>query len=185
MSMEQRGFYGEPVSPYRGSRVKRSAEGKRADKREYRANNREQIKEYNREWQASNRERIKASRRDYEARNQERITSYQHKRRTDDNRELLELLGNECKCCGEAYLPALAVDHVNGDGAEHKKELRYNPSHSYFLKHLKAGTLKRPIQLLCHNCNIAKGTDLTCPCRYAKAENGGRGRNVPEPFFVG
>lgn len=61
--------------------------------------------------------------------------------------------GPECKCCGEDHLMMLQVDHINGGGTQHRKEIggcvRFYPW-------LKANNFPPGYQILCANCNVAK-----------------------------
>lgn len=70
--------------------------------------------------------------------------------------------GGACKCCGESEVKFLAIDHVFNDGNLHRKEIGASGSRVYYwLK--KNGYPKDRFQLLCHNCNIAKGHYGACP----------------------
>ncbi len=82
--------------------------------------------------------------------------------------EVLAAYGGACKCCGERTPEFLAVDHVNNDGAEHRKMLRQKPDPSeirsaeiYYW--LREKGYPEGFQILCHNCNIAKGLYGACP----------------------
>jgi len=65
--------------------------------------------------------------------------------------ECVEAYGGICVNCGEDELLFLHLDHVNGDGAEHRKIIGR-----------KLGVWARQngfpdiLQLLCANCNLAK-----------------------------
>ena len=58
-----------------------------------------------------------------------------------------------CACCGENEVEFLAIDHMHRDGAQHRREVRPSAIYRWLIKH------KFPpgIQVLCHNCNLAKG----------------------------
>ena len=76
-----------------------------------------------------------------------------------NRRKLLRLYGNECACCFESRYEFLAIDHVHNDGAAERKIRRGQSSLRYLLK---LGYCKR-YQILCHNCNLAKGFYGECP----------------------
>lgn len=61
--------------------------------------------------------------------------------------------GNQCACCGEAERSFLALDHVNNDGAQHRREL--GAGHVLF-RWIIENNFPDTIQLLCHNCNMGK-----------------------------
>jgi hypothetical protein len=64
-----------------------------------------------------------------------------------------------CACCGEDEIEFLGIDHVHGDGAQHRREVRPSAIYRWLIKH------KFPpgIQVLCHNCNLARGYYGECP----------------------
>ena len=49
-----------------------------------------------------------------------RITRYRHKLRAD----AIEAYGSKCSCCGESESRFLTFDHINNDGAEHRRVQR-------------------------------------------------------------
>lgn len=57
--------------------------------------------------------------------------------------------GGECECCGETDHDILTVDHINGDGAEHRKEVPASQIHSWLIKN----NFPPGFRLLCFNCN--------------------------------
>ena len=63
-----------------------------------------------------------------------------------------------CVCCGENELGFLGIDHVKGDGAEHRKTF----SGSIYRWLIRNG-FPPGFQVLCHNCNFAKGHYGECP----------------------
>lgn len=76
--------------------------------------------------------------------------------------EVLKAYGNACACCGEEEQIFLAVDHFNGGGGRHRKELGF--SGSRFYQWLKERGYPKEYQLLCSNCNWAKHvTKGKCP----------------------
>lgn len=74
--------------------------------------------------------------------------------------DMIEALGNVCACCGESNPYFLTLDHVENDGAEQRKTL--NEQQIYRRARL-AGWPKNKYQLLCMNCNFAKGHFGVCP----------------------
>ena len=63
-----------------------------------------------------------------------------------------------CACCGESRIEFLAVDHINGDGAEHRKKYPGN----MFVWLIK-NNFPDGFQILCHNCNLSRGFYGYCP----------------------
>lgn len=68
-----------------------------------------------------------------------------------------------CACCGETEIKFLSLDHING----HENECRNK--HGHYLGgtqlYLKLKRMKYPegFQVLCFNCNCAKGFYGVCP----------------------
>jgi len=74
--------------------------------------------------------------------------------------EVLAAYGGQCACCGENHVEFLNVDHVDGTGAAHRRTVPGNR----ILQWLKLrGFPKDGFQLLCWNCNCAKGVYGRCP----------------------
>lgn len=71
-----------------------------------------------------------------------------------------------CACCGEAEYKFLCVDHINDDGAEDRKK---NPSHATgrgLYTRLIKDNFPEGYQILCYNCNMAKGIQGVCPHNF-------------------
>ena len=77
-------------------------------------------------------------------------------------RATIEAYGGKCVCCGEAQYEFLAIDHVNGGGNQHKKQLRTNSSASYY-RWLRNNGYPADFRILCHNCNLSLGNYGYCP----------------------
>jgi len=73
--------------------------------------------------------------------------------------------GGKCACCGESNLAFLTIDHVNNDGAEHRKQISSCRGGSRFYQWLiKNNFPEEPkLQVLCWNCNHAKEIYGICP----------------------
>jgi len=73
--------------------------------------------------------------------------------------------GGKCACCGEGRIQFLTIDHVNNDGAEHRKQISSCKGGSRFYQWLiKNNFPEEPkLQLLCWNCNLAKKIYGICP----------------------
>ena len=74
--------------------------------------------------------------------------------------------GGMCACCGETEYEFLAIDHINGGGAQHRKERGYSDICSW----LRSNGYPDEYQVLCHNCNMAKGMHGSCPHERVKEE---------------
>lgn len=79
-------------------------------------------------------------------------------------RQVIEAYGGLCACCGERTPEFLSVDHVNGDGAQHRRDIK-GPLYRW----LKANKFPQEgFRLLCFNCNCAKGFFGACPHERAR-----------------
>lgn len=84
-----------------------------------------------------------------------------------ENRKKQKLLvyekyGNKCVCCGEKEIEFLSMDHVNGNGNEHRRSISKSAKilpYSWIIKNKFPSIL----QILCMNCNFAKGKLGYCP----------------------
>lgn len=88
--------------------------------------------------------------------------------------------GCKCRCCGESRLNFLTLDHVNNDGADHRRRLYGSGSASVgvrFYRELKKAGLPPGFQVLCFNCNITKGLFGECPHETYRREN-----DIPSPL---
>ena len=90
--------------------------------------------------------------------------SRQHKRRLIQT--VMDYYGNKCACCGEAEPFFLTIDHIDGNGAKHKREffrsVRVSPSQ--FCRWLIRNEYPDGFQILCHNCNCGKARNNNeCP----------------------
>lgn len=74
--------------------------------------------------------------------------------------EVIQHYGGKCSCCGETQYEFLSLDHVNNDGHKHKKVgVTAHTLHQWAKNNGYPDTL----QVLCYNCNCAKGVYGACP----------------------
>lgn len=75
----------------------------------------------------------------------------------------------KCVCCGIDWVEFLAIDHINGGGNKHRKIIGGGHSSSTrFYVWLKNNNFPEGFQILCHNCNMAKGKAGICPHQIRK-----------------
>ena len=162
----------------------RNRENRLAQAKEYRDRNRDQIREYNRKHNAERKDKM----REYREANKERFAAYREEHRehlkelaharyerikdkvAEETRsirkKILDHYGNRCSCCGETTPEFLAIDHINNDGAQHRKLVGGGDR---LYRWLIANNFPDGFQLLCHNCNVAKGIYGMCP--HQRKEN--------------
>lgn len=68
----------------------------------------------------------------------------------------------KCACCGEREIKFLALDHINGGGGKERRETRSKGGQKTY-RLLRKNNYPTGYQILCHNCNMAKGFWGECP----------------------
>ncbi len=73
--------------------------------------------------------------------------------------------GPVCKCCGESELSFLSLDHINNDGAEHRREISKDGDGLSVRLALWCKKKGYPpgFQVLCMNCQFGKKILGICP----------------------
>ena len=71
-----------------------------------------------------------------------------------------------CACCGEKGIQFLTIDHVNNGGAEHRKTLGKTSSGWGLYRWIIKNNYPPMFQVLCFNCNCAKGLFGECPHQH-------------------
>lgn len=112
----------------------------------------------------TNKYRIKRYHRDIEK--SRRLAREAHHR---TKRRVIEHYGGDppkCACCGEKIYEFLSLDHVKNDGKTHRKEVGMGMRVFYWI--IRNG-FPKGFQILCFNCNLAKGFSGSCPHQNKKA----------------
>jgi len=73
--------------------------------------------------------------------------------------EAIAAYGGYCRRCGESRLDLLVLDHINDNGAEHRRETGTKGGWPFYQKMRQQGW-PVGLQVLCHNCNAAKQRGL-------------------------
>jgi len=60
-----------------------------------------------------------------------------------------------CQECGFDHPAALSIDHINGGGNAHRREIGVKNSHQLY-KWIKANSYPPDFQVLCMNCQFIK-----------------------------
>ncbi len=116
--------------------------------KEYYQKNKDKFSEYNKKWNLRN----KGKQKEYRQKNRLTVLNY------------YSFGKNECACCGEKTIQFLVIDHINNDGAKHRKELaggtnRGGNVYPWLIKN----NFPEGFQVLCWNCNSAKSFYGMCP----------------------
>jgi hypothetical protein len=85
-------------------------------------------------------------------------------RRDFYKQQLLTKFGSKCRCCNESNTKFLTIDHINNNGAEHRRGKNGNRRDylAVWKEILETGTNEN-FQTLCMNCNWAKNLYGKCP----------------------
>ena len=73
----------------------------------------------------------------------------------------------KCVCCGEQEIKFLSLDHINGGGRKQRKKDKTLGNELYLW--LIRNNFPKDLQVLCHNCNSAKGYYGLCPHAVLKS----------------
>lgn len=79
--------------------------------------------------------------------------------------KVIEGYGGKCSCpgCNIDTLEFLTIDHINNDGAEDRRQNGKKSGGKLYRWLIKNNFPKDKYQLLCYNCNCAKGFFGYCP----------------------
>jgi hypothetical protein len=96
--------------------------------------------------------------RNYQANNYRKYIGTHRKIRTKRKLQCLIAYGGnppKCACCGEIHIEFLSIDHIHGGGNKHIKKISREGANFYYWL-IKNG-FPEGFQVLCYNCNRAKG----------------------------
>jgi len=113
-------------------------------KKEYRKKNKEHIKKKNKEYYFLNREKALLLAKAYQLKTKLEVLSHY----SDGT--------PTCKHCGEKNIKFLCLDHVEGGGKEHKRQIGGSGGFVYLWA--RKNNYLPVFQVLCHNCNTRKGS---------------------------
>ena len=68
-----------------------------------------------------------------------------------------------CACCKEKEIKFLSIDHITGGGNLHRRNITKTGKGGNMSYWLKRNNFPEGFQVLCHNCNMAKGFYGFCP----------------------
>lgn len=131
----------------------------------------EQSKKYHRDYQRAWRKRrggkYQKWRKKYAASRKERDAEIA---RASRSRRKIEVLSHyskgkpKCACCGEPHIEFLTIDHIERNGAAHRREIRRGKSGGVDMHGwLKKNKFPKGYQVLCWNCNNARFRYKICP----------------------
>lgn len=82
--------------------------------------------------------------------------------------EVIQGYGGKCACCGLTQFEFLTLDHVNGDGAQHRRQLAEQRGvvqirHDTIYREARKSGFPDNFRILCMNCNFSFGMFGYCP----------------------
>lgn len=114
-------------------------------------------------WQKANPEKMKIIQRRYRIKNREKRMIAQ---KAQGVRYRLEAIAhyskgeNVCACCNENIVRFLTIDHIEINGAEHRRQYKIN----HIARWLKKMKYPKGFQVLCFNCNLGRAHNKgICP----------------------
>jgi hypothetical protein len=75
-----------------------------------------------------------------------------------------------CECCKEKHIEFLSIDHINGGGRKHLREIGLESGGWRFYQWLKKNSYPQGFRVLCYNCNQALGHLGYCPHKKSELE---------------
>ena len=111
--------------------------------------------ELKKKWNQNNKDKVANYNKTYRDANKELSYPKEQKYRRDLKQSIIDAYGGCCAACGEKTMELLTIDHINNNGALHRKEIGGGGLMTYrWLK--KNGFPKDDYQILCWNCNCSK-----------------------------
>ena len=148
-----------------------------AIRREWYANNKEKKQKTARKWRLANRDIEKTATLKWRKANPEKWAAQLERNRianirlcAEKKQEILNYYGAKCNCCGLTDIRFLTVDHVEyGKHNRMSKKERRRVGINVYRQVIREGFPKR-FQILCMNCNWAKGVYGKCPHELERTE---------------
>lgn len=110
----------------------------------------------------NNRERLNLKQKVRYKNNRIYYMSKEHERQAAAKKAAFDYYGRLCACCGEDFPLFLTIDHINGGGSQHRREVGTG-SHIYVW--LKLNGYPPGFRTLCWNCQWgAARNGGVCPC---------------------
>lgn len=131
--------------------------------RAYNKKNAKHLTERKRKYYLENKEYFNKKAKEHYQRNRERLL----RKGKEERLEVVMAYGGKCVCCNETEIKFLALDHKNNDGTKHRKEVGLWGGKMY--RWAKKNNYPDILQILCHNCNLAKAFYGKCP--HTEKEN--------------
>ena len=99
---------------------------------------------------------VEARRKKYPPLSKEQLAANRKAERLALRQQVLQAYGGKCACCNEAAHQFLTIDHIDGGGRQHRKQV-----HNFY-RWLRMNNFLPGFQVLCYNCNCCKGAYGSC-----------------------
>lgn len=130
--------------------------------RKYYVENKEKILAARQQFYLKNREKRKEWGRNHYEKNKLEILAKTKEKRKEIRETVLTHYGKTCQCCGETIDQFLCIDHMDNNGASHRKEIKVDAGMNFYRWIIK-NNFPNNLQVLCYNCSCAKGFFGKCP----------------------
>lgn len=137
-------------------------EQRKAANNRYRLSHKSECAARSRAWREAHREAYLVQRHLYYQLNKGKILVDNRIHKQQIKQEIFAYYGNKCACCGETHIEFLCIDHINGGGMEHRRQIKVNGG-TEFYAWLKRHNFPMGFRVLCHNCNAAISAFGYCP----------------------
>ena len=130
--------------------------------REWRKKNKEKVKGYTDKWREKNRESYLAKKIEWFKNHKEsEYNRLKEKKRMWKSIVINHYCNNNprCMCCGETTYEFLTIEHLNGGGCKHRKEI----GASNICRWIINNGFPKEFSILCYNCNCSKAYCGECP----------------------
>ena len=124
----------------------------------YRKSHMEEFRQYNKKYYHKNKEILAIKKKPYRKNHEEQIRTYSKKNQRRIRQQVIFHYSKGlmcCSCCGESILQMLAIDHPNGGGNKHRKEIKKYGGDQFYRWLLK-NNFPSGYKVLCANCNWGK-----------------------------
>lgn len=140
---------------YQRERIAKNPDAERARQKRWRQRNWDAAKHSQYKWREANPEKVKANQKRWR---EKYLNEYMREKRQLNRNAVYAHYGEQCKCCGEAQRFFLTIDHIENDGADHRRSLKgqIGKGGASFYDWLVRMKFPTGFQTLCRNCNWGK-----------------------------
>ncbi len=139
--------------------------GQAEDSRRYRERHRDEIRERRRRLRQADPGKYREWSRRWREVNPGAMAEYSRRLRKIYRTAVFDHYGRSCTCCGTT--DNLTIDHINGDGKEHRKEIGRGAI--VFHRWLIENDFPPGFQTMCSRCNTSKAKGDRCRLDHATA----------------